>query len=96
MTFNPDHVVKSNLNSNGKIKCQKVWNDYVFNHTCNTLIRLSKLNHTKNIIIEVKNIAIQNIILMTLAIVSFVINGAFALDIKLMLNENLDGVLGGT
>jgi hypothetical protein len=35
----------------------------------NTLIRLSKLNHTKNIIIEVKNIAIQNIILMTLAIV---------------------------
>jgi hypothetical protein len=44
----------------------------------------------------VKNIAIQNIILMTLAIVSFVINGAFALDIKLMLNENLDGILDGT
>jgi hypothetical protein len=24
------------------------------------------------------------------------INGAFTLDVKLMLNENLDGILGGT
>jgi hypothetical protein len=57
---------------------------------------LSKLNHTKNIIIDVKNIANQNIILMTLAIVAFVTNGAFALDVKLMLNENLGGILDGT
>jgi hypothetical protein len=44
----------------------------------------------------VKNIAIQNIILMTLPIVAFVINGAFTLDVKLMLNENLGGILDGT
>ncbi len=68
----------------------------MLNHTCNTLIRLSKLNHTKNIIIEVKNIAIQNIILMTLPIVAFVTNGAFALDVKFLLNENIVGILDGT
>ncbi len=33
---------------------------------------------------------------MTLAIVAFVTNGAFALDVKLMLNENLGGILDGT
>ncbi len=68
----------------------------MLNRTCNTIIRLSKLNHTKNIVIEVKNIAIQNIILMTLPIVAFVTNGAFTLDVMLMLNENLGGILDGT
>jgi hypothetical protein len=33
---------------------------------------------------------------MTLPIVAFVTNGAFALDVKLMLNENLGGILDGT
>jgi hypothetical protein len=44
----------------------------------------------------VKNIAIQNIILMTLPIVAFVTNGAFALDVKFLLNENIVGILDGT
>jgi hypothetical protein len=33
--------------------------------------------------------------LMTLPIVAFVTNGAFALDVKLILNENLGGILDG-
>ncbi len=84
------------MDSIGKIKCARVWDDYVLNRTCNTLIRLSKLNYTKNIVIEVKNIAIQDIILVTLPIVAFVTNGAFTLDVKLMLNENLGGILDGS
>jgi hypothetical protein len=44
----------------------------------------------------VKNIAIQIIFLMTLPIVAFGTNGAFALDVKLLLNENLGGILDGT